>query len=102
MIIAFSVSTLIDDGALGVSSGLFLLFGWSIGPFCYVLSFLFQFEGNAMLVTFFINVLLGAILPLTVSILRLIESTREVAKVLLWIFRIFPAFSFGFGLLNLT
>ena len=55
-----------------------------------------------MLVTFFVNLLLGAILPLIMSILRLIESTRAIAKVLLWFLRLFPSFSFGFGLLNLT
>lgn len=73
---------MIDDGAYGVSCGLLLLFSWAIGPFCYLCSFLFNFEGNAMLVTFFVNVVLGTIIPIVIYILRLIESTRSVAKIL--------------------
>ena len=74
--------SMIDNGAYGVSCGLFFLFSWAIGPFCYLFSFLFNFEGNAMLVTFFINVVLGTIIPLVIFILRLIPTTRSAAEVL--------------------
>jgi ATP-binding cassette subfamily A (ABC1) protein 3 len=102
MIQAFGVSSMIDGGAYGAACAIFFLFGWSIGPFCYLFSFLFNFEGNAMLVTFFVNVVLGTIIPMVMYILRIIPSTRSIAQVLMWIMRIFPSYSFGYGLLNVT
>jgi ATP-binding cassette, subfamily A (ABC1), member 3 len=93
---------MIDDGAFGCVFALFFLYGTSIGPFCYLVSFIFNFEGNAMLSCFFLNIVLGTIIPLITYILRLIKSTRSTARVLQWVFRAFPAFSFGYGLLNVT
>ena len=34
-------------------------------------------------------------------VLRLINSTRDIAKKLHYVFRIFPPFAFGYGLMNL-
>ena len=55
-----------------------------------------------MLTIFFLNIGLGSIVPFVFYILRIIESTRKIAKSLMWIMRFFPSFSFGFGLLNVT
>lgn len=43
----------------------------------------------------------GGIIPIVFFVLRLIPSTRDVAKVLVWFIRIIPSFSFGIGVLNL-
>lgn len=32
-------------------------------------------------------------------VLRMISSTRETAKMIIWVLRIFPSFSFGYGLI---
>lgn len=55
-----------------------------------------------MLTIFFLNIGLGSIFPFLFYILRIIESTRSIAKGLMWVMRFFPSFSFGFGLLNVT
>lgn len=74
----------------------------AIPPYCYLLSFLYISEGNAMLVTFFTNILMGTILPVTFWILRLIPSTRSFSKICAWFFRLFPTFCFSFSLLNVS
>lgn len=53
-----------------------------------------------MLLSFFLHLLIGSIVSLIIYILRLIKSTRDVAVILAWIFRIIPSFSFAFGILN--
>ena len=44
MIQAFGVASLTDW--YGSACAIFFLFGWAIGPFCYLMSFLFEFEGT--------------------------------------------------------
>ena len=80
---------------------LFLLFGWAIIPFTYLSGFLFKNYGASMTTTFFFNFLLGSLGSMLVFILRLIDSTRHVGLALQWVLRLFPTFSFAYGVLNI-
>lgn len=100
LILAFDISALIEGENYGFSWLIFFLYGWSIIPFCYLFSFVFKQQGNAMLLSFFLHLLIGSIVSLIIYILRLIKSTRDVAVILAWIFRVIPSFSFAFGILN--
>lgn len=53
-----------------------------------------------MLVNFFIHLMTGSIISLVIFILRLIKSTRSIAKALHWILRFIPSFSFAYGIVN--
>jgi ATP-binding cassette subfamily A (ABC1) protein 3 len=44
----------------------------------------------------------GALLSVIFWVLRLIESTRRVSKIIAWFFRLMPSFSFAFGIINLS
>lgn len=43
----------------------------------------------------------GGVITIVFFVLRLIPSTADVAKVLIWFVRLIPSFSFGMGILNL-
>ncbi|CAD8172616.1 unnamed protein product [Paramecium pentaurelia] len=100
LILAFDITALIEGENYGFSWLIFFLYGWAIIPFCYFFSFAFKQQGNAMLLSFFIHLLVGSIISLIIYILRLISSTRDVATILQWIFRLIPSFSFAYGILN--
>lgn len=102
MVIAFDINAMIKDGNYGAMWIFFFLYGWAIIPFSYLTSFLFKVPGNSMLVSFFINLLLGSIISIVVYILIVIESTRDAANIIIWILRPFPSFSFAIGLIKAT
>lgn len=55
-----------------------------------------------MLLSFFLHLIMGAIVSIVIYILRLIPSTRSGAKTAAWFIRLFPSFCFSYGILNLT
>lgn len=67
----------------------------------YLTSFIFTDYGSAQVTNFFLHFIFGGIAPLTIFILRLIESTRNIGIALGWIFRFIPSFAFGYGVLNI-
>ncbi|KAL4492594.1 hypothetical protein ABPG72_007707 [Tetrahymena utriculariae] len=79
---------------------LFILYGWAIIPFSYLTSFIFKDYGTAQVTNFFIHFIMGAVGPLVIFILRIINSTHNVGLALGWVFRLIPSFSFGYGVLN--
>ena len=42
LILAFDISSMIDDGNYGAMWVLFFLYGWAIIPFCYLFSYAFK------------------------------------------------------------
>lgn len=44
---------------------------------------------------------MGAIGPLVIFILRIINSTKNIGLGIGWILRLIPSFSFGYGILNI-
>ena len=47
MILAFDMKSFTKSDNFGAVSGLFILYGWAIIPFSYLLSFLFDNYGDA-------------------------------------------------------
>jgi ATP-binding cassette subfamily A (ABC1) protein 3 len=47
MIIAFSMTSMTENGNYGAMWILFFLYGWAIIPFSYMFSFLFKQQGNS-------------------------------------------------------
>lgn len=99
-ILAFDISSLIEGENYGFSWLIFFLYGWAIIPFCYFFSFAFKIQGNAMLLNFFLHLLIGSIVSLVIWILRLIDSTRSAAKGISYVLRLIPSFSFAYGIVN--
>jgi len=48
-----------------------------------------------------VHFILGGVGPLTIFILRIIDSTRNLGIGIGWILRLIPSFSFGYGVLNI-
>jgi ATP-binding cassette subfamily A (ABC1) protein 3 len=102
MVLAFNMESLKEDGNYGVTWLLFFLYGWAIIPFCYLFGYLFDKQGNALLLNFFMHLIFGALISLVIWVLRIIKSTREAAKVIVWFLRLVPSFSFATGILNMS
>ena len=102
MILAFNVTGWTDSSTYGAIWLIFILYGFCIGPWSYFVSFFFKDPGNAQLVNFFFNFIVGFIVSIVLWVLRLIDSTRSVAKGLSYFFRFVPTFSFSYGLLNIS
>ena len=100
--LAFNASALIDNGKYGCLFLIFLLYGLAIIPFTYLTSFLFKSYGGAQVASFFFNFATGYIAGLAVSILKMIDSTKNVALVLQWILRPLPSFTMTYGFLNIA
>jgi len=99
---AMDADSLVAGQKYGALWVLFLVYGLSITPFVYLTSFAFNNHAAAQTANFFGHFVSGFVLGLAVTILRIIEATNSVAKVLQWIFRINPTFSLTYGFLNLS
>lgn len=77
---------------------LFLLFGLTICPFTYCLSYLFKEHASSQTST----VLIGVVLMVVSFIFDQISSTEDMNSVLKFFWRLSPLFNLGNGLLSLT
>lgn len=68
--------------------------------FLYFFQFLFATYSSAQVVIFIIYNVCGTIFSIGILILRIIESTREIAKTVSYILRMFPCFTYGYSLVN--
>lgn len=101
LIAAFDVE--VYTGSTEVFGGIilvFLMYGLSVIPFTYVLSFVFKEHSAAQNTLILVNLLLGAGLTIASYVLDLIEDTQEVNEQLIFLYRIFPGFCLGDGLLK--
>lgn len=81
---------------------LFLLYGLSYISFTYIAAFLFKDYGSAQASFFFITFVVGGMLPNLALVLRFIaEGSNPLGRGLAWLLRLYPAFAFGEGLLNM-
>ncbi|KAL4454193.1 hypothetical protein ABPG74_012150 [Tetrahymena malaccensis] len=99
---AFNISAITDNGSFGYFYLIFILYGPSMISFVYVCSFLHKDYGNAQLIQFFFNFIIGGIGSVTFAVLRLIDTTKYIAIKLHYIFRLFPCFSYAYGISNLA
>ncbi|KAL4430213.1 hypothetical protein ABPG74_014772 [Tetrahymena malaccensis] len=102
MVVAYNIKTFTESSNFGAICSLFILYGWAIIPFTYLINFIFEKQGSAQVFTFFINFLLGSVSPVIIMVLRLMSSTKSLALKLQWIFRLFPSFCFGYGIVNMA
>jgi len=92
-----------NNNAMGVTIGLFFLFGFSVTSFTYLVSFPFKFASTAQIAIIFIVLLIGLGLSIVGTFLRLISTTTNVYKSSLrYIFMLLPPFAFGEGLFSMT
>src|SRR5690606_6972085 len=89
------------DGGLATFL-VFLTFGPATASFTYVVSFLFKSHSTAQNVVMFLNFITGLCLMVVSFTLTFIPSTSNIAYDLRYVFRIFPAFCLGDGLLQLA
>ena len=77
---------------------LLLLYGFGTCASTYLISYLFDNHTTAQGVTVLFNFLTGPVLLLVSVLLSNIESTEKANDVLVYFYRLFPAFSLGNGL----
>jgi ATP-binding cassette subfamily A (ABC1) protein 3 len=72
-------------------------------PFTYILTFLFSDPGNGQVIIFFINLVFG-ICPIIFLILRIfaVDQVKNIIIFITYFIRIFPPFTFGYGIINIT
>lgn len=81
---------------------IFFLYGLSVCPFTYMLSFVFKSHASAQLVFTLLYLLTGMMLMTVSFVLDLIPATQDVNGDLKFIYRLFPTFCLGESLLNLA
>jgi ABC-type multidrug transport system ATPase subunit len=81
---------------------LFMMYGFAGIAGSYTISFAFESHSTAQNIVLLANFVCGFLLVMIVKILSFIESTKEAADVLVFIFRVVPAFCLGDGILNLA
>ncbi|KAL4454192.1 hypothetical protein ABPG74_012149 [Tetrahymena malaccensis] len=99
---AFDLTAVTENGNFKYFYILFIIYGPSMISFVYVCSFLHKDYGNAQLIQFFFNFIIGGIGSVTFAVLRLVDTTKYIAIHIHYIFRIFPCFSFAYGITNLS
>ena len=75
----------------------YLIYGLAMVSFTYCISFIFNNESNAQNAIILINFIFGDLGSLIVLQLRSIESVKNFAKILEYIFSIAPCFCFNFS-----
>lgn len=87
------------DSVTGTNSGAtilgIILYGLSVIPFSYMLSFLFLDSTSAQNISLILFILTGALLNIASSALSIISSTQNANKVLKFFWRLFPPFCLG-------
>ena len=81
---------------------LFVLYGLTAISCSYYVSFFFKKHTTAQNLVMMANFMSAFVLLITVTILEIIDSTKDVAKVLRFVFRLIPSFCFGDGIVQLA
>lgn len=100
VILALDLNVFIDNGALWATTVIFFGYGLAITPFSYLLSFLFSKHTTAQVICLVANFMTGLLLVMVSYILSAIDNTRDTNATLMWVFRFFPGFSLGHGILQ--
>jgi ATP-binding cassette subfamily A (ABC1) protein 3 len=80
---------------------LILIFGFAIFPFTYASTFVFSKFTTAQYVTIGVHFLTGCALPSALYVMLFYKSLRNTVKVLVWVFKVFPNFCLGWGVMNI-
>uniref|UniRef100_A0A1A9X391 ABC transporter domain-containing protein n=1 Tax=Glossina brevipalpis TaxID=37001 RepID=A0A1A9X391_9MUSC len=104
LIVIITISIFQEDGYSTFSElmryfSVLILFGFSVLPFTYLVSFFFKEPANGFAHVSTINVLAGLALFLVVLVMSFeIFDKKDTADILGWMFRIFPHFCLAMGL----
>eukprot|EP01038_Epipyxis_sp_PR26KG_P005748 gene5748-7937_t len=99
---AYDISSYTEGVGAGATAGLIILFGPAIAAQTYLISFLFVSHSTAQIAVMFFNFVTGLCLMVTSFVLTTIPSTSEISLSLRYLFRLFPSFCLGDGLLQLA
>ena len=86
----------------GIVALLLFFYGLAVAPFTYMLSFLFKSHSTAQNAVLLLNFISGLILMIASFVMQYIESTTAINAKLVYVYRLFPGFCLGNGLLMLT
>jgi len=98
---AFNIAAFEGDNLYALSL-LFLLYGCAIIPFTYLVSFLFESHSTAQNIVLILNFITGLVLLIASFVMSVIESTKATNNTLKYLYRLFPGYTLGDGLLSLT
>jgi hypothetical protein len=99
---ALSITSFTTGNAYAALWMLFIFYGLAYISFTYIFSFLFKDYGNAQAGFYFLTFIIGGMIPILTFLLRILGTgSNPVGRGLAWLLRIYPAFSFGEGLLNI-
>lgn len=99
----FNTEAYVNDGRLGIVFLIFMVYGWAVLPFVYLLHYLFKVPATGMVVVSMINLGSGLVFLLAVYILSIPQlGTEDIGKTLEWIFLILmPNFNLGSALMDM-
>eukprot|EP01060_Flectonema_neradi_P031529 TRINITY_DN480_c0_g3_i1.p1 TRINITY_DN480_c0_g3~~TRINITY_DN480_c0_g3_i1.p1 ORF type:complete len:1772 (+),score=363.22 TRINITY_DN480_c0_g3_i1:93-5408(+) len=89
-------------GAFFATLLLFTFYGLTAIACSYYVSFFFKKHTTAQNLVMMANFMSAFVLLITVTILEIIDSTKDVAKVLRFVFRVIPSYCFGDGIVQLA
>ena len=100
--IIFNLESFVDkDIKIAAQFVLIYIFGFAVFPFTYLSTFFFSKFSTAQYATIGLHFLTGCALPSALYVMLFYDSLRETVKVLVWIFKIFPNFCLGWGVMNI-
>ena len=70
--------------------------------FIYFLSFLFEKDDSGSLAIKLVYFVFGVIAPIAISILQVIDKTKDVAKILKWFFYVSPIYCLTYGFMSVA
>eukprot|EP01063_Lacrimia_lanifica_P008338 TRINITY_DN153_c1_g2_i1.p1 TRINITY_DN153_c1_g2~~TRINITY_DN153_c1_g2_i1.p1 ORF type:complete len:2021 (+),score=692.58 TRINITY_DN153_c1_g2_i1:98-6160(+) len=91
-----------DAGSFFATLLLFIFFGTAAITISYAMSFMFSTYTAAQNAAMIFHFFCGFIFVITVKVLVLIDSTKDVGNVLKWVFRVIPSYCLGEGIINLS
>ncbi|CUG36520.1 ABC transporter, putative [Bodo saltans] len=98
----FGRTEYVGADAIGATILLLFFYGLAGVAFAYLVSFLFTEHSTAQNIVMLVNFITGFLLVIVVFILSIVDSTKDVSKVLAYIFRIVPSYALGDGIINLA
>jgi len=76
---------------------LYLLYGFAMTAFTYMISLIFKTESSAQNMVLLLNLLFGALGGSVIIILRILEDLVNIGKIIAYVLRVIPSFSFAYG-----
>lgn len=101
MILAFQISGWTEVETFAALCFLFILYGISVAPFTYILSYFLKSPAGAMTVIVGMNLII-VILIIACFVMSIIKETCQYSNGLKYLFLLFPPFALGDGLVRLS